>query len=54
MPDQKEVRIEHDDNIYDIIGKANELLQEQKIPYEFVFDGKEHDGFDILTLKFIL
>ena len=45
-----EVRIEHDDNAYDVIAKANELLEDQNIEYELVFDNKEHDGFDILTL----
>ncbi len=49
-----EIRIEHDDDIFTIIAKVNELLQEQKIPYECVFDDKEHDGFEIITLKFLL
>ena len=45
-----EIIIEHDDNAYNIIAGVNKLLKEQNIKYIFIFDGKEHDGFDILTL----
>ena len=46
-----EKRIEYDDNAYNIIAVTNELLEEQKINLEFVFDQKEHDGYDLLSLR---
>lgn len=44
------IRIEYDDNAYNVMVGANKLLKDQNLEYEFKFDSKEHDGFDILTL----
>jgi len=42
------IRLEYDDNAIDIIDAMNEALEEHGLKFED--DGKEHDGFIILTL----
>jgi len=38
-------RIEYDDQLNDVIERVNTELSKEKIPIQFVDDGKEHDGF---------
>ena len=45
-----EVRIECDDNAYNIIDKANKLLEHEGHNARLYFDEQEHDGFDILRV----
>lgn len=45
----KTARIEYDDDVLNIIAVVNQLLEDRKL--EIVFDGEEHDGFEIIMLK---
>jgi len=45
----KTARIEYDDDVLNIIVAVNEILKDRKL--EVIFDGEEHDGFEIILLK---
>jgi hypothetical protein len=45
-------RIEYDDNAYNVIAAANNLLKVNNVKYRFEFEeNPDNDGFDILYLK---
>lgn len=46
-----EVRIDCDDNAYNVIAAVNKLLEVHNIDLKFEFDNNEHDGFDLVHLK---
>jgi hypothetical protein len=46
------IRIEYDDQAYDIIGSVNDALKSHGL--KFVCDELEHDGFEIYELQRIL
>jgi hypothetical protein len=43
-----QVRLEYDDQVFDIIGKINEALAAKGLRFDD--DEEEHDGFIILNL----
>lgn len=42
-------RLDYDDNVIDIVEKISDLLKH--INLQLQFDGKEHEGFEIIELK---
>lgn len=46
---EKELRVDYDDSLLDVIDKANEILR--TVGWVFEDDEQEHDGFEIYTLK---
>lgn len=45
------LRVDYDDSVLDVIEKINQLLSDENVDLYLKDDGKEHNGFILLTLE---